>query len=235
MKCARYIVPGLSILLAGINAPAKASTVIDTIAGLPASPGKIWGFGEGSGETIGQTFVVPQTDNVLTSFTFLLADEDGQMYNAYGYNGVTKFDFIIMKWNGIKATGPLLFQSGPYSITTGNSNPTQFVFNTGNLSLTSDQQYVAFVTCSTELDGINDFATAIYASTSDGSEPYSGGTCVYLDSNADLTAFTATTWNSTFEGYPKDLAFRATFSSVPEPSTAGLLLAGFTFSLRRKR
>lgn len=219
---------------------ALTAATLDTIAGSPNPPGEVWGLGEGANETNGQTFTVPLTDNVLTSFRLMLADEDDGLYDQYGFTGQTKFDFKVMAWNGTRATGSSLFSSGPLTVTTGNYTPAEFTFNTGNLALTPGGQYVAFVTTSERADGANDFATVANAGDpyGGGGDAYAGGDFVYLDNGTDTSAWTTTNWTKlrTDDAVPMDAAFRATFvAAVPEPSSAGAFIAAGAFLGLRRR
>jgi hypothetical protein len=213
------------------TACAGGAVFVETISQAPSPPGQIWGLGEGATETMGQTFTVPAGNPKLMVFSFVLADEANQLYSAYGYGGTSVIDFGVMAWDGAKATGPVLFQSGPTTITTGQYSPALYNFNINGLLLVPGQQYVAFVTTSTRSDGVNDFATMAYVG--DGST-YAGGDWVSLDDNGNTAAWTTTAWMKTVEGYPTDAVFRATFLPVPEPAT-GLLLATLPLMLLRRR
>lgn len=219
------------VLLAG-TAPAQ---VIDTTPGFAFNIG-IGRFGELAAsadalETIGQTFRPPAGFTQLNDFTFW----------ARTTNGPDAIDFAayLMEWNNAtnRATGPILYQSAqqilPVSPPPG---ATPFVFNTGGLLLDATKQYVAFLSSSAFLDGIDGFGFVSYLRA----DVYADGKTVFLNSDSSLGSFTTTRWSG--PAGDVDLAFRARFSSpgaVPEPSMYGLagaaLLTGLVTLRRRRR
>jgi hypothetical protein len=114
----------------------------------------------------------------------------------------------------------------------------QFTFNTGGTSLTSGQQYVAFVSGFEFLDGVDGLAAVGLLD----SDVYTGGTAVYLGNGSNAsTDFTINNWSSVGS---YEFAFTANLSSasaqpVPEPSSSLGLLAfgGFVAGkiLKRKK
>jgi hypothetical protein len=218
---------------------AQAGTLIDTT---PSWNGTnvVVSMGEGTTTTYGQTFTVG-SDNVLNDFSFWL--------NGYNfYPDVVDFAAYIAEWDGSKITGPILYSS-PQQATTNELGPEQFTleqftFKTGGLSLESDKQYVAFLSASYFLDGIQgEAAMGIIGIYNDGvyQDTYSGGTFVYSNNESNFSllsqnAWDSVAWNADFG----DTAFKASFSkSVPEPGSVisllvfGTLGAGLT--LKRKQ
>ncbi|HAG80980.1 MAG TPA: PEP-CTERM sorting domain-containing protein [Cyanobacteria bacterium UBA12227] len=200
----------LSLGVMDVN-PAQADTVIDTTPSWDGTS-EITIFGEPDTATYGQTFTVG-SDNILNDFTFFLndfSDPDAIDFAAY-----------VMAWDGTKATGSILYQSGPQS-TTGASGMEQFTFNTGGISLTSGQKYVAFLSASNFFDGIDGLGSMGLPF----SDVYAGGDFVYYNNGSDFSALTTNGWDCTECGFG-DAAFKATFTSaqsVPEPaSVLGLL------------
>lgn len=214
-----------AILLASAAATSEAALVIDTISGAPTPPAEIWGWGEGATATFGQTFTVTRPNNILTSFTFMMADEDKSLYSDYGFAGTSKSVFRIGRWQTDRALTPLLYASGPYEVTTGQYTPAEYTINTGNLGLPSGE-YVAFISATGVFNGVNDFATIARVG---GGDVYTGGSLVYIDNGNNLVTCYTTAWRYTVEGMATDAAFRATF--VPEPAAAvglpALALASF--------
>jgi hypothetical protein len=185
-------------------------------------------MGEPNTATYGQTFTVG-SDNVLNDFTFWLDDRDPAPVDFAGY---------LMAWDGVKATGNILYQSGKRS-TAGNAGMEPFTFNTGGTSLTSGQQYVAFLSASNFFDEIDSLANM----GSLRSDVYAGGDFVYFNNSSSFSQLTTTNWDCT-GGCFGDAAFVANFSSgsvqaVPEPSSSLGLLAfgGFVAGkvLKRKK
>ena len=180
-------------------------------------------FGEKHTEMYGQTFTVG-ADNVLTSFAFDLAHRSGPS---------TDFNFFVMAWDGDSASGPVLFQAGPYALTFTNPAYQTFTFNTGLLSLTSGQQYVAFV------DSIRNDTDdqAIMAGTMN---TYAGGEFVFLHGQGNsIESARMFEWQKNFVVLHGDTRFTATFTSaavpLPAAATAGFALMGIIATKRARR
>ena len=184
-------------------------------------------FGEASYATIGQVFTVQAGYTQLDAFAFGIAHQRG---------GDVTFGSFLAAWDPLnqRSTGPLLFATGPFTLTASTTSFVPLVFNTGGLSLAAGAQYVAFLNTSLFFDGITDAAQIAFV----GSDVYAGGGAVALDNGADLSLLGSTSWVAG----TADLAFAAVFSPelvpVPEPSTYGLAgagLIGLAVILRRKR
>ena len=202
----------------GTIGTAHAVTVIDTTPSWNGGD-SIGSFGRPFNATFGQTFTVG-VDNVLNSFTFFLRQTT-----------VAPVEFVayVSQWDGIHATGPILYQSTSQSTTQPNIFQ-NFTFNTGGTNLVSGKQYVAFVSAS-------NFPSSgqgrLGATTSN---VYSGGEFVVQNNGSNFSSLTTNSWDTSFSG---DAAFKASFSAqpVPEPSTilGTLTAAGFgVAAIRRK-
>ena len=197
------------IALGGVGT-AHADTVIDTTPSWNGSS-FIGTFGQPNTATYGQTFTVG-SDNVLNDFSFFLRQLTASPL---------KFDGYLMAWDGAKATGNILYQSGLQSTSQQNVFQ-QFTFNTGGVSLTSGQKYVAFVNVSNHPDsgrGQMGFTSG---------DPLPGGSFVFLNNGSNFSQVTTTNWSTALS--PLDAAFKATFTTakaVPESSSVlGLLAVG---------
>jgi hypothetical protein len=133
-----------------------------------------------------------------------------------------------MKWTGSKATGPILFQSGPLTTTDDNVRWgfEPVAVNTGGLHLDAGNQYVAFLSVTEYFsDSKKSAGWSAYVG-----EAYSGGTFVYLNNGSNSAAWTNNNWVTNYPG--GDLAFTIQFN-VPEPAT--IILLGLGGMILRKR
>jgi hypothetical protein len=207
---------GLAI---GAAAPASAQTFIDTTG---SNAGTVFDFGQPDTSAYGETFTVG-SDNVLNNFSLYLVNHNNDLTSP-----PINFNAYIYAWNGSQATGSALYSSGVQSFT-GSASPTEYAFNTGNLSLTSGSQYVAFLFASSGGLAGMPFPTG---------DAYSGGTFVFNNAGSDFSSLTTTGW-STFSN--NDVWFKAAFnagSAVPEPATWAMMLVGFAgmgAAMRRDR
>jgi hypothetical protein len=202
---------------------AAPSFVIDTLSGWNGVDNIIY-FGEFATATYGQTVSVG-ADNVLNGFTFLMRQDSP---------APVRFRAYVMDWNEtqLHATGPILYSSGNMQ-TSGQAGFETFSINTGNLQLTSGNDYVLFFSVLNNFDGVADAA----AWASRAANVYAGGRFVYQHVDS-FGAITTQPWTVDHEGPGYDLAFRAEFSRVPEPTS--VLLAtlgglGFAVAARRRR
>ena len=90
-------------------------------------------FGNPNTATYGQSFTAP--GGVLDSWTFYLGNEGGTAQN---------FEFFVMGWNGSEATGPVLYQSAPQTISGSQSSDTAFTVDP-DIALTAGGSYVMFI------------------------------------------------------------------------------------------
>lgn len=204
------------IAVLSINGNLQASTVIDTT---PSWDGTsyIHPFGYPDTATYGQTFTVG-SDNVLNDFAFWLDTTETVYFGAY-----------VAAWDGNKAVGPILFDSGMLD-NLGPAGLQEIYVSTGNLALTTGQQYVAFFSISNYF-ALNDTWTTMGFVYSD---VYAGGGFFYFNNQDDFSALTTTNWDDI--GIAYDAAFKANFSAIPIPGAVWLLGSGLLglIGLRRR-
>jgi hypothetical protein len=209
-----------------LAAPARADTIINLVQPYTGS----WtAIGVPDTSTYGQTFTVG-ADNVLTSFS---------LYLNGASNSEMRFKGYLYRWDGSKAVGPELYASSVQSFSgvDDNSVPAEFAFNTGNLSLTNGQQYIAFLsTAGLQLERPGS-AYGMPFSGSLFSNPYAGGGFQYYNTGNDFSPLTSTTWETSGLALG-DVWFKARLvaPAVPAPGSL-LLLAGLagTVGLVRSR
>ncbi len=209
---------GVALAL-GTGEVARASTLIDTTTSWRGS--SIRPFGERNTATYGQTFTV-ENDNILDSFTFFLND---YKYHRHYNPDTVDFAAYIMEWDGDKATGDILYDSGKQS-TNRRRGFEEFTFDTEGIVLEEDRQYVAFLSASNFFDHKPGKSRMGYI----WHDVYEGGEFVYFNNGSHFNKLTTHSWNKRFAH--GDAAFKASFSSseaksVPEPtSMLGLLAVG---------
>jgi hypothetical protein len=174
----------------------------------------------GGGLEVGQTFSLPGNAQV-DSITVPVYWDSSQAAQNQG----TLLSVNIAAWNGTSPTGPVLYQGilENYNIpgvpSLGMIPGWQtFTGNPSNLILNQNQQYVLYLASATYLQ----FVTS--EGYTDGSA-YTGGTYVSYDGYGDWRA----------AGTPVDMAFSMQLTSVPEPSSTALAVAGLVTWLRWRR
>lgn len=213
---------GAACLTVGSAKVGYALTVVDTT---PAWDGSsyVHPFGQPDTATYGQTFTVPVNgDNALNSFSFFLKQTSSSAIKFAGY---------VTAWDGNKATGPILYQSGSQS-TTQQDVFQAFNFATGGLNLTAGNQYVAFLNASNFADSGSGFMGQPQSE-----DVYSGGGFVFLNNGSDFSRITVDNWTKDFLGAGGDVAFKASFASPVAIPTPALLpgLIGLGMGVLRKR
>jgi hypothetical protein len=198
--------------------------------------GSISSWGTNRTPTYGQTFTATSTFSTLTAMTFSVSGGTPQSYAAH-----------VFAWNPLTftATGTALFSSPFQTIPNAATNTfDKYTVNTGTLSLTPGQQYVAmFSTIGVPLDFPSPTARA-WGRVSDGT--YTGGTFVFNNLSSsdinDLAGNTRWNFNSASPANFGDLAFRLDFQdtaslATPVPPTFVMMLVGAVgYGLvRRKR
>lgn len=204
----RRILWAAACLAGALCAPAGATTIISTASFWDGAYAVDYFGGNASSELLGQTITVPTNgDDVLTSFTFTLQDNNGGSISFAGE--VRPWDAV----NGVASGGPIF--SAP-SMTQVTSVPTfdDYTF-TPNLTLTAGASYLLDFLAQTTTNP-EPFA---FINPSEG-DTYAGGQYVYGSGSIPWYDSTG------------DLVFTAVFDSsatptVPEPAPLGLLAFAF--------
>jgi hypothetical protein len=195
-------------LSTAVSSGAGAVT-IDTLTGWNGS--EIGLFGYPNTSTYGQSVTVAAGDTKLDSFTFAVNLPDQLEFRAYVYN-----------WNGTRATGQALYESG--TLKAPSAGYEQITVSPG-INVTGGQRLILFYSLDkiyeqNSGDGLGNFGYSF-------SNTYSGGGFFYQNNSGNEAAWTST-WDNTYSA--GDLAFRAVFSNgaaaVPEPAALGLLGLG---------
>jgi hypothetical protein len=179
-------------------------------------------FGAPDTTAFGETFTAPASE--LNSFTFYA--------NAGGESGSAKL--VIANWDGTRATGTALYTSDSVSLT--GSNYQAYGVSGMHVSLTEGSQYVAYLTVADVVDPISNNAVVFAGVNND--DGGLGGKFVFVNSNGLDPLQYPGNWTTDWS-WPKDVAFTASFSSVPLP--AALPLFGMAISalgmtkLRRRK
>lgn len=203
---------GALVWFGGWGSRAQAAFIIDT------SPGWTGGGYQPLGEyTFGQTFTVITSVNVLTNFQFLL-------FQPFDQSPVTVRAYV-MAWTGLRADGPILFESAPVTINNVSGNPVityaPYQFDTGGLALTPGAQYVAFLDASADYSGNSGQA----ATAANFGNSYADGGFVSIRNSYDFARLSSPTenWDTSSS---EDAVFRAEFQTAPAPSSLVLLCLG---------
>jgi hypothetical protein len=165
----------------------------------------------GDTPTYGQTFIAPGESLLLTSFTFWV--------DSVGGSGPSRFAGYIMEFDGTGVTGPVLFEGAEVSLAI--SEPTfpyvpsftEVTFDVPSLALDPAKTYVAFISAIPFFDGQDDTANVGYLFA----DTYADGGFWFSPARTweDLVG---SDWENFIGGGTRDLAFEATFSTVPEPA-----------------
>ncbi|WP_029148322.1 hypothetical protein [Methylophilus sp. 5] len=194
------------------------AVVIDTTTGGYSS---VSPFGEPTTATYGQTITTDSSGGYLDSFSFFMTglNED---FKAYVY-----------KWDGFKAAGNALYESGTTSIGNPGNTFREVTFNP-NILLSGSSQYVLFFSTSGFHDGQENINRWGYVNDENA---YIGGSFVYDRSGNYFSQLTSNTWDSHGNDGWGDLAFKVQIIAVPEPSLISTLFFGMAvllISVRRK-
>jgi hypothetical protein len=194
------------------------ATVIDTTGSWNGSS-SVFFFGYPDTATYGQTVKV-SGDNVLNSFTFFMKQPASLTFSGHVY-----------AWDGAKASGSAIWSSGPMS-TAGTGTFEAVTFNTGNLNLTSGNDYVLFAT----VTGHGGSGLGEWGFMS--SNVYNDGLFVFLN-NGQSPDWTTSNWSQNWQGTSSDLAFIARFSDggtvIPGPAAALTMLIPMVARFARRR
>lgn len=202
----------LAILLAGVVPCAAQSTTVSNTGpwnGIDA----IDTFGVPADATFGQTFTPPAGMNSLSSFAFYVDDNmnpDPVTFRGY-----------VMAWDGVKASGPVLYQSDVIT-TTDNRGAGGFerinVTISQGITLVPGATYVAFFSASGLFGGMT--GDARFGADIGGAYP--GGGFVSLDNGDDFSLITTNNWDPTF--IVLDLIFEFVFAVDDGASGAPVIL-----------
>src|ERR1700742_1775377 len=161
--------------------PGPAGAVAQALPAVDTSPGDatLAPFGEAPGgtPTYGQTITAPNDDHVLQGFTITTATVPA----------TTTFRGELFAWDGAKATGASLFESGPMTPAAAAPQTFSFDMGPGGQVLTAGGQYVLFLTTSKD-DGTGNGALAARDD-----DPYPGGRYVFTD--GDASTWTTAAWS----------------------------------------
>lgn len=208
--------------------------VIDTTASWNGSD-HIAPFGQGieadGGDTptYGQTFVAPGALTELTSFTFWV--------DSVGGSGPSRFTGYVMAFDGSGVTGAVLFEGGEVLLALSPAtfpyvpSFTPVTFEVPSLALDATKTYVAFISAIPFFDDADDTANVGYLFA----DVYSDGGFWFSPART-WGELVSQDWENFIGGGTLDLAFRATFNTVPEPAAfalAGVLALGALIVLRR--
>jgi len=162
-------------------------------------------FGIPADATYGQIFTPPAGVRALSSFSFFV--DDNLNPDPVSFQG------FVMAWDGFKASGPVLYQSGTLT-TTNNHGADGFERITVNispgLSLIPGMNYVAFFSASNFFAGMSGDARLGVES----SGAYPGGGFVSLNNGGNFGAVTTNNWDTGFSFL--DLAFEFVFETAME-------------------
>lgn len=186
-------------LLAAGGLTATAQTTVSNTAqwnGIDA----IGTFGLPSDATYGQTFTAPAGAGRLSSFAFFVDDNSP--------SDPVNFQGFITAWDGTKASGPVLFQSGTLS-TTDNHGAGGFerinVTISHGLNLSPGATYVAFFSAA------NASVSGDAQLGVDFSGTYANGGFFFLNNGNDFSAVQSTDWDASFSFL--DLVFEFVFAA----------------------
>lgn len=207
------VISALAMLATGVLTCTAQTTTVSNTSQWNGIDG-IGTFGEPSDASYGQTFTVPAGVRRLSSFAFFVDDNLNP--------GPVNFQGFVMAWDGLKASGSVLFQSGALT-TTNNHGAGGFerinVTISHGLNLTPGVTYVAFFSASNLFDGVpGDSRLGVESSGS-----YPGGGFFFLNNGNNFNAVRTNNWDPTFSFL--DLAFEFVFGAGDEaPRRAPVIL-----------
>ena len=171
--------------------------------------------------TYGQTFLLPDDDNFLISFSF----------DILSLNDSFPFVSQIYEWKNNRPFGPALYTSSISTSPAPSSQYTRFTYN-ANVFLSPGKRYVAWVTNypnGVSVGGNTDGSVAGQMLGKSGN-PYSDGQFVWSLGTDPTTSDWSISANN------QDAVFNASFTAVPEPSPlllSSILVGGLLFRIRR--
>lgn len=193
----------IAVLLGSMLTASAGTVTIDTTSSFTGNSVYYWGTSD-STPTYGQVFTAPIGVSTLDSFEFFVKS----------MNANINFTAYVAPWVS-NAVGTPIFTSTPQTVS-ASSNFTPELINTGGISLTAGNQYVAYFYENSGA-GIGYWAAVPHAA-------YTGGEFVYGDSNYSPALNTSLGSSSTIGNSEMVLSFTTV---VPEPSSWVLMMAGF--------
>jgi hypothetical protein len=190
----RLAVLGATVFAAAVAATSGSagSVTISTIPSWNGATG-LGPFGKPLFGNFGETVTVPSNMSTLTGFGFELV-----------LSSLMTFRGEVYAWDGTKATGPNLWQSGP---TTASGFAYQLVSFNANAKVTPGEQLVLFLSVTPDYGANPALSGNLGAITLDA---YVGGEPVILDDGGLTSAWTSTSWLNV---PADDLAFTASFAA----------------------
>jgi hypothetical protein len=151
-------------------------------------------------DTYGQTFTVPAGQPVISDMSFWV---------GWNFGGGVTFSGYLMAWDGMEATGPVLFQSTPASVDSSTPGIAKMDFPMPNITLVPGNRYVFFLLASVGSGGA---ATARLAVTADSSS-YAGGNFVFTGSGGAFSNLSSPWLQTDTASAFGDAVFEASFNS----------------------
>jgi hypothetical protein len=182
--------------------------------------GEAWAGGGWISRSYGQTFKVNAPEARLNSFTFGVWD-----YAPEREAQACTFEVAIMEWGGSGPTGSVLYKSQPL-VSPNGSTWSIMTVPLGNVLVDGDKQYLAFLTATDFMDGVQSLAMVSW-----GWDSYSDG-AMYFHTAFGPGDELRQDWSS---AGAVDMGFTLDYTPVPEPATMGLLALGGMAVIRRKR
>jgi hypothetical protein len=208
----------------GVASPARADSV-NTLSGWDGytgidGVGEYWAYSVWMSRSLAQTFKVTSPEARLNTMTFAVNDM-APVYEAQA----TKMDVVVMEWSGSSPTGSVLYRTGPVVSPNGSAWSTMTV-SLGNTLVQSDKEYIAILTTSNYMDGIQNKAMAAFAW-----DNYADGYMVFYDGFGPGDELTGS-WTGIGS---VDLGVVIDYTPIPEPATVSLLAIGAAGILRKRR
>jgi uncharacterized protein with beta-barrel porin domain len=191
----KHLLAGAALL--ALSVPASAQTINTVPQWNGTSFISSWGVPNTA--TYGQTFTPNSAQTTLSGFTMYLNQSSGTAPN---------YQAFVYAWDSVNSriSGPALFTSAPLvAPTTGVGVFAPVAINTGSVTLTPGQQYVLFLTTSSQVNGAN----GVYrygALTNNTAIP--NGQFVFQNNGTNFGNLSTTTWSNIGE----DLAITISLS-----------------------